>query len=43
MPAQMLPPARFAKAQAESWLQRVTHGPVVAGFTVYLVIAEVLM
>jgi hypothetical protein len=30
----------IAKAQAESWLKRLIRGPVIAGFTVYLIVAE---
>jgi ubiquinone/menaquinone biosynthesis C-methylase UbiE len=30
----------IAEAPVEAWLKRLTHGPVVAGFTVYLMIAE---
>jgi hypothetical protein len=30
----------MAEADAQAWLQRQANGPVVAGFTFYLVIAE---
>ncbi|SCG57810.1 hypothetical protein GA0074704_3424 [Micromonospora siamensis] len=30
----------MSEANAESWLRRLVQGPVVAGFTFYLVIAE---
>lgn len=31
---------KLAEAVAESWVQRLASGPLVAGFTFYLVIAE---
>jgi ubiquinone/menaquinone biosynthesis C-methylase UbiE len=30
----------MVQADAETWLQRLAHGPVVAGFTLYLIVAE---
>ena len=32
---------RLAETDAEAWIQRLASGPVVAGFTFYLVIAQV--
>jgi ubiquinone/menaquinone biosynthesis C-methylase UbiE len=31
---------KVSTANAEAWLRRLTHGPVLAGFTFYLVLAE---